>query len=1381
MKKFLFLLIVAMALLGTTVTRAQSFESGNFNFRISYGEAEVTGLTSSASSLTTITIPGFVTYNGTVYQTRIGSMAFASNTTLQRVYVNYGCTRVGQQAFANCTALTNLRLPSSINYMGSQIVSGAGSSGNPIVVAMAGQSVPATFSASALTGHSGKQITFIVSTYRAYNAFHGNSTVANQVDYWIQMGNMAYDYQRSGYNGYYVVTEMATGSTPGAMMLVDCSNSSSAIHVPSNGTLDDGRTYNITAVADSAFMNKSTVESFTWTNAPAGSRIGGRAFANVPTLTTVNTNAETFDHYAFTDCQNLTNLTLGSGVKEIQYRVFKNSGITSMSFPETLTNFDPCSLDDCSNFASFSVASGNTKYAAQNGILYNKDLTTLVKCPPGITSVPALPHTLLKIGYYAFSGMTKGNGLTIDIPFGVTTIGQTAFQYSTAIENIRIPSSYEPDFGSSMFYGCSGLKNLAINSINPIGYSNALWYDVPRSSCTLWVAAGDSYWDQNWTHETYAGDYNRDIFREFSNVKVGAYDVVVGGLPYTLDKEHGTASVVRGECGYIFPTSQLSGAISIPMTITYEGTTYTVTSVNRQAFRNNTAITSVTIPETVTELCGVIAGYAGNESDTEVYRRSGSQFEGCTALTSVRLSSKITRIPIRCFYNTPISQIELPYGLQEIGYQAFSGTNITSLTIPSSTTKLHRALSGMTHLQHLYYNRTDPDGLFRNWGQLGETETGYVPSGFNLYVPVGYVQQFENNSRVMSKAASVQAGAYDIYCNSKYFTVNSDGQTSKLVYSPAYATGLSQVNINQICYDGWTRIYNCTALGDSCFAGSNVQAVQIATDFPSKVIPRYAFMNCTRLNNIGFLASHGVTQLGECAFQNCAALSGTIILPETLRKIGRRAFFVCDNISAIYTHDETWEDDALYVGTSTPRTMIYVPLNMLAARLDAMPNWTSSAGKTEYYTHPYLRNTGGPQLISCPEHLSMQAACDFYAVTGYNAARKVFTTQKVNGNVFRNCGKESNGRGVLVDNLASDYVPLKVAKSTSDIQGAQSWSDVTNLIMPMAEGGNLSNSSSNSDYILDGANNQFNRIMYYPHAFNNAEAYVRIARTATNDLNTVGLDLYSIPQGEERYDLVVLGDSVTSTNCDDILGDGTMSYDPTTNVLTMNNVYIEDATHNVIIISDIHGLKINLIGTNYIYNYSSNGLCLRLNSCTTTFTGDGELYLTSPLGTGGNGVELRSSTLNFTENVKVHVFGVNYALQGSTLTSGVGGVVSVSGNAHLEASCTMSGTGAMIDLQDLIMNDNIGIIKPVGGSFVANSGVVDANGSLAKNVEIGKTSTAVPGDVNGDGSVTASDVTAIYNYLLNNDDSALVNGDQNGDGYITAADVTIVYNIMLGS
>lgn len=58
-------------------------------------------------------------------------------------------------------------------------------------------------------------------------------------------------------------------------------------------------------------------------------------------------------------------------------------------------------------------------------------------------------------------------------------------------------------------------------------------------------------------------------------------------------------------------------------------------------------------------------------------------------------------------------------------------------------------------------------------------------------------------------------------------------------------------------------------------------------------------------------------------------------------------------------------------------------------------------------------------------------------------------------------------------------------------------------------------------------------------------------------------------------------------------------------------------------------------------------------------------------------------------------------------------------------------------------------------------------------------SPVVIGDVDGDGECTINDVTALYNYLLFDDSSAMVAGDQDGDGYITVGDVTWVYNVLL--
>ena len=54
-----------------------------------------------------------------------------------------------------------------------------------------------------------------------------------------------------------------------------------------------------------------------------------------------------------------------------------------------------------------------------------------------------------------------------------------------------------------------------------------------------------------------------------------------------------------------------------------------------------------------------------------------------------------------------------------------------------------------------------------------------------------------------------------------------------------------------------------------------------------------------------------------------------------------------------------------------------------------------------------------------------------------------------------------------------------------------------------------------------------------------------------------------------------------------------------------------------------------------------------------------------------------------------------------------------------------------------------------------------------------------PCDVNRDGSVTSSDITALYNYLLNSDMTYADSADVNGDGSITSADITVIYNYIL--
>ena len=60
-----------------------------------------------------------------------------------------------------------------------------------------------------------------------------------------------------------------------------------------------------------------------------------------------------------------------------------------------------------------------------------------------------------------------------------------------------------------------------------------------------------------------------------------------------------------------------------------------------------------------------------------------------------------------------------------------------------------------------------------------------------------------------------------------------------------------------------------------------------------------------------------------------------------------------------------------------------------------------------------------------------------------------------------------------------------------------------------------------------------------------------------------------------------------------------------------------------------------------------------------------------------------------------------------------------------------------------------------------------------------KGSAHVFGDVNCDGVVTSADITALYSYLLNGDETFIATSDVDGDGSVTSSDVTMIYSILM--
>ena len=195
-----------------------------------------------------------------------------------------------------------------------------------------------------------------------------------------------------------------------------------------------------------------------------------------------------------------------------------------------------------------------------------------------------------------------------------------------------------------------------------------------------------------------------------------AYDAEIDGICYNLNSKSKTAEVTSNSNSFWY--SFYSGSIDIPESITHEGTTYSVTSIDFWAFQNCTGLTSITIPNSVTSI------------------RSRA-FQGCTSLVSITIPNSVTSIgesafancsglnkvivkdiaawcnisfdnfgsnPLECAHhlysdeNTEITDLVIPNSVRTIGKYVFVGCNgLTSVSLPNSVTSIGYHAFGACH------------------------------------------------------------------------------------------------------------------------------------------------------------------------------------------------------------------------------------------------------------------------------------------------------------------------------------------------------------------------------------------------------------------------------------------------------------------------------------------------------------------------------------------------------------------------------------------------------------------------------------------------------------------------------------------------------------
>ena len=914
---------------------------------------------SGCTGLTEIVIPDSVT--------TIGSYAFSGCTGLTRVVLPAGLTAIPDCCFNNCEKLPGIAIPETVTSIGScafrycsaltaitlpQGLQTLGGNAFLYCENLPYVDVPDTLeSADYIIASDTTQLRCSIGSSAAYALSKKNNSFYN-----------------NGYGLCYTYADR-DGSVTG-LALLKYAGTEAEVRVP------DG----VTELLYLSFCSNSAVTSVILPETVV--KIGEKAFS---------------------ECKNLTSVTLPQGIVEIQSYAFSVSPkLKVIDIPDGLQKAARLAEDNvqfrCSfgSSAAFALSKGGNSFCAgdfqmrylfddegnRNGLRLNKYLgtdaevtvpeevtetgsafsgcatVTKITLPAGLTNLKnsafsdctalreiVIPDSVTTIGSYAFSGCT---GLTeIVIPDSVTTIGSYAFSGCTGLTRVVLPAGLTaiPD---CCFNNCEKLPGIAIpETVTSIGscafrYCSALTaITLPQGLQTLGGNAflyceNLPYVDVPDTLES--ADYI--IASDTTQLRCS----IGSSAAYALSKKNN--SFYNNGYRLCYTYADRDGSVTGLVLFKYVGTEAEVrvpdgvTELLYFSFYNNSAVTSVVLPETVVKI--------GERA-----------FSECKNLTSVTLPQGIVEIQDTAFWLSPkLTVIDIPDGLQKAAWLAEETVQLRCSFGSSAAFALSKGgnnfCAGDFQMRYLFDDEGNRNGLRLNkyLGTDAEvtvpeevTETGsafkdcktvtkvVLPAGLtklesNIFsgctglkeiaIPEG-VTSIGNGAfrdcEALTELALPQGlkkigGNAFIGCKSLTYIEIPDGVETvehfiaestiqlRCDLGSSAAVAVSRSNDGFYSDDLYLRytfdddgVQNGLTLMKYVGASSEVIVPDGVTKLQSN-----AFSDCKTLTKVTLPA--GVTELPNSLFSDCAALS-EIVIPDGVTAIGDSAFKSCASLTEI--------------------------------------------------------------------------------------------------------------------------------------------------------------------------------------------------------------------------------------------------------------------------------------------------------------------------------------------------------------------------------------------------------------------------------------------------------------------------------------------------
>lgn len=347
------------------------------------------------------------------------------------------------------------------------------------------------------------------------------------------------------------------------------------------------------------------------------------------------------------------------------------AGITSVVIPSSVISIGGSIFSGCTSLAKITVSPDNKNYSSVDGVLFNKDMTILIRYPEGaVDSSYVVPNSVVEIYSNAFIGCNFIKSITLSK--GLKKIYDGTFANLTNLENVFVQEGVQ-HIGNRTFENCSRLKQISLpESLISIG---SVYKGNPNDF---------SAFEYGQYGRTFYGCISLEEVKIPDNVEIIGYSTFYGCTSLSKVKLSKKLKEIVENTFY--------GCSSLKNIIIPKG----VLKIGHGAFENCTSLENINLPDGLTSI--------GNSADHYFHTSGCYSFSGCTSLKEIVIPDSVTEIGSHAFSGcTSLSKVKLPKNLTSINSDVFSGcTSLAEIVIPDSVTSIGgSAFSNCTSLESI--------------------------------------------------------------------------------------------------------------------------------------------------------------------------------------------------------------------------------------------------------------------------------------------------------------------------------------------------------------------------------------------------------------------------------------------------------------------------------------------------------------------------------------------------------------------------------------------------------------------------------------------------------------------------------------------------------